>query len=855
MRPLSVALTCFEGVLSRLGFNKYQLIVLLGFPCLVLGSETSKKDIVSPEKSQQQVIPSTAFGSGFFQGGSRPESLQFLLAGNSVMPGTYRVDIYVNGDLNSRRDLDFSLNDAGDQVEPCLTLAMLQEFAIDLGRLKDSAALEQARGESCIKLVELIKEAEVEFDASRLRLNISVPQVYQVAGAQGYVDPALWDQGVNAAFSNYQLNLRRNKSNQHYDTSTYLGLQNGLNLGAWRLRNESSLTTSTGQPTEFNSNRNFAEHDVTVLKAQFALGELYSRDSLFDSVRYRGVQLVSDDAMLADSERGYAPVIRGVAESNATVEVYQNDYLLYSTTVTPGPFALTNIYPSGSNGDLEVIIIEADGRRRVTRQAFGNVPIMVRKGRLTFSTSAGKFHSNDATLGSPAFLSSAFAYGIGDNLTGVLGVQASEGFQAMSLGIGRNTFIGAVSLDLTQSSSTAQGQTSRGQSVRMLYSKTFIHTDTDFMLAAYRYSTENYRTLDDHVRAVGHDPAKETLGRSRARLDLTLQQRLGPQRQYGSAYLTASDQSYWNNSDRSQSISAGYSNHWQRLTYDIGFTRTLNTGNGSRRDSQLAVSLTLPLGQDSQAPRLHLRSTRDSNNQNNTQAGLSGHFDRASQYSLQAGNDSVGGSSGFASVGTETAVGRFDLGYGQGRDYSNLSLGASGSVVAHGGGFNFGRQVGESFALVEVPDTPGVGVSNHIGVRTGANGYAIVPTLQPYRLNWVSLDSSELGADVELENAVHQLVPRRGAVLHSRYQAEQGRRLQFQLYQADGSPLGFGARVEDAQGKLLAISDPYGKALTLLGEDQGVLTLKWDKQTCTAAYRLAPRDKALNFENADLKCD
>lgn len=831
------------------GFSGWCLGVLLSFPVLA---------VVGPvEANQAPLVPSQAFGSGFFHGGSQPADLELLLAGSSVLPGQYLVDVYVNGNLNSRREVDFRINAKGDDVEPCLAPSMLREWGVDPSALSEAGPREPGSGSTCSRLAELIEGAQVRFDVAHLRLDFSVPQAYMLVGAQGYVDPSLWDEGVNAAFSSYQLNLRRSENSKLYNNASYLGLQNGINLGGWRLRNESSLTAGSGQPTEFTSNRTFAEHDVTALKAQLSLGELYSRSSLFDSVRFRGVQLVSDDAMLADSERGYAPVIRGVAQTNATVEVHQNGYLLYSTSVPPGPFVLSDIYPSGSNGDLEVTIIEADGRRLVTRQAFGNLPVMLRKGRLTFSNSAGQLRSNDSQPVAPAFLSSTLGYGLSDNLTGLLGVQAAQDFHAMSLGLGRNTLIGAVSLDVTQSSSRSREERRQGQSVRVLYAKTFANTDTDFMLAAYRYSTEGYRTLSDHVQALGQGSEMQQIqSRSRARLDLTVQQRLGHQRQFGSLYLTASDQRYWNTRNRSQSLSTGYNNYWQRLTYDLGLTHTRNTGlSDGKSDSQLTLSLSFPLGQDVRSARSTLRSTRERNGQHSTQAGLVGYLDEATYYALQGGTDSQGGSSGFASVSTETATGRYDLGYGQGRDYRNLSLGASGSLVAHAGGVNFGRQVGESFALIQVPDTPGVGVANQLGVRTGNNGYAIVPNVQPYRLNWISLDSSEQGADVELENAVQQLVPRRGAVVLSRYQVQLGRRIQFQLYQADGSPIGFGASVESAQGIRLAMSDPYGKALALLNQDQGVLTIKWGKQSCTAHYQLAPRNKDLNYENAVLKCD
>lgn len=94
----------------------------------------------------------------------------------------------------------------------------------------------------------------------------------------------------------------------------------------------------------------------------------------------RGVQLQSDIGMLPDNEISYTPVVRGIAETNATVEVSQNGFVIYSTNVPPGAFEITDIYPSGSNGDLEVKIIEADGRQRSFKQSYSYLPVMTRKG-------------------------------------------------------------------------------------------------------------------------------------------------------------------------------------------------------------------------------------------------------------------------------------------------------------------------------------------------------------------------------------------------------------------------------------------------------------------------------------------
>ena len=60
--------------------------------------------------------------------------------------------------------------------------------------------------------------------------------------ARGYIPPEQWDHGINAGLLNYNFT----GNNVHNDTGgtsnyAYLNLQSGLNLGAWRLRDNLDL--------------------------------------------------------------------------------------------------------------------------------------------------------------------------------------------------------------------------------------------------------------------------------------------------------------------------------------------------------------------------------------------------------------------------------------------------------------------------------------------------------------------------------------------------------------------------------------------------------------------------------------
>ena len=83
------------------------------------------------------------------------------------------------------------------------------------------------------------------------------------------------------------------------------------------------------------------------------------------------------------------------------------------------------------------------------------------------------------------------------------------------------------------------------------------------------------------------------------------------------------------------------------------------------------------------------------------------------------------------------------LGYSYGNQYHSTSLQANGAIVAHAGGVNLAQPLSETFALVKVePRMADVPVASYSGVKTGANGYAVVPNATPYRANWLGLSAN-----------------------------------------------------------------------------------------------------------------
>lgn len=118
-------------------------------------------------------------------------------------------------------------------------------------------------------------------------------------------------------------------------------------------------------------------------------------NDLFDSAQIRGVRLYTDNDMLPDSMNGFAPIVRGVAKSNAVVTIRQNGYMIYQSAVPQGPFALTDLNTTSSGGDLDVTIKEEDGSEQHFVQPYASTAILRREGQTDVDISVGEYRNDN----------------------------------------------------------------------------------------------------------------------------------------------------------------------------------------------------------------------------------------------------------------------------------------------------------------------------------------------------------------------------------------------------------------------------------------------------------------------------
>ncbi|EPA4212905.1 fimbria/pilus outer membrane usher protein [Escherichia coli] len=283
-----------------------------------------------------------------------------------------------------------------------------------------------------------------------------------------------------------------------------MNLQSGINIGSWRLRDNSTWSYNSGSSNSSDSNKwqhinTSAERDIIPLRSRLTVGDSYTDGDIFDSVNFRGLKINSTEAMLPDSQHGFAPVIHGIARGTAQVSVKQNGYDVYQTTVPPGPFTIDDINSATNGGDLQVTIKEADGSIQTLYVPYSSVPVLQRAGYTRYALAMGEYRSGNNLQSSPKFIQGSLMHGLEGNWTPYGGMQIAEDYQAFNLGIGKDLgLFGAFSFDITQANTTlADGTRHSGQSVKSVYSKSFYQTGTNIQVAGYRYSTQGFYNLSD----------------------------------------------------------------------------------------------------------------------------------------------------------------------------------------------------------------------------------------------------------------------------------------------------------------------------------------------------------------------
>lgn len=754
---------------------------------------------------------------------------QFSRAGY-LMPGDYQLVLRINkAELPETTVSFFAPENDPKGSEPCLTKEMVAEMGLKASAEHD---LKWWHDGQCL-MPDALPGMTTQADLGTGSLYVNVPQAFLEYTADNWDPPSRWDNGVPGVLFDYGLNAMSNHTSggQQQQNLSGNGVAGG-NLGAWRFRADWQAQYSNGSGAGSSAQRSwdwsryYAYRAITSLKAKLMLGENYLPSSMFDSFRFTGLSLTTDDAQLPPNLRGYAPEVTGVARTNAKVTVSQQGRVLYETTVSSGPFRIQDLNDAVS-GKLDVRVEEQDGSVKTFQVDTASIPYLTRPGLVRYKFAAGKPSDYEHHSEGSGFGTGEFSWGVNNGWSLYGGGLLAGDYNAAALGIGRDlSAFGAVSLDVTESRATLPDQgTKEGGSYRLSYSKRFDQYDSQITFAGYRFSERNFMSMSQYLAARYHNSSLS--GNGKEMYTITLNKQLRGLNM--SAYVNYGHQTYWDRapSDTWNGTLSSYFDLFSLKNLSLSVSASRNQLNGKNDDS-LYVGLSVPWSNGASL------SYNGQFGGDNTSHGVSFYdqIDDKNSYNLSANTTSGGNTGASAYLTHEGDIAQLSANASyQNDNYSaiGLSLQGGATATAHGAALHRSGGSGGTRMMVDTGGESGVPVRGY-GATVNSNvfGKAVVADISSYYRSSVNVDLDALPANMDATRSVVQDTLTEGAIGYRKFGILGGEKEMAVIRLSDGSSPPFGASVTNADGVQTGITGDEGSTWLTGIKPDGVMDVNWD---------------------------
>ncbi|HHP7834418.1 outer membrane usher protein [Serratia marcescens] len=751
--------------------------------------------------------------------------------GGYIMPGDYMMLIRINKQELPEQSVIFYATEAdANDSAACISPEVVEQFGLKPDMKEKLTWWHKGQ---CLSL-DSLPGMSARADLGSANLTLNIPQAYLEYAADNWDPPSRWDEGVPGLLLDYYLNAQTQRQQQRGQQGYNLSGNGtvGANLGAWRLRADwqTRLDHQTGSGVGTRQNwdwsRYYAYRAIPRLGAKLSVGENYLYSDIFDSFRFTGASLISDDSMLPPNLRGYAPEVTGVARTNAKVVISQQGRVLYETQVASGPFRIQDINDAVS-GQLDVRVEEQDGSVQEFRIDTASIPYLTRPGTVRYKVASGRPSDWKHSTNGPLFATGEFSWGVSNGWSLYGGGVAGGDYNALAVGIGRDLMMfGALSFDVTQSRARLpqlEDGTLTGGSYRLSYSKNFDEYDSQVTFAGYRFSERNYMSMSEYLDArtygTRNQNSKEmyTINFSQHFRDLGL-----------SAYLNYNHQTYWN--------SAANDRYTLTLSrnFDIGEFRNLSlsvTGYRNKyngvNDDGMYLSLSMPWGGSGS---LSYSGSFDRND-NTHQVGYYDRLDNGDSYQLSSGITRNGGTaSGYYTHQGDIAQVNANASYQEGR-YSSAGLSLQGGATAtlKGAALHRSGMIGGTRMMVDTGGVADIPIGGYGAVtRTNRFGKAVVTDVSSYYRNRVSIDVNKLPENAEATRSVVQATLTEGAIGYRRFEVIAGEKALAVIRLADGSTPPFGATVQNHKKQDVGIVNDDGNVYLSGINPNEDMTVRWN---------------------------
>lgn len=555
------------------------------------------------------------------------------------------------------------------------------------------------------------------------------------------------------AFLNYDAVALRNNypgvNQTNLSALMGLGLFNRLGVGTADVlaynKYANNITLLTNQSSKLVRLNTTWTLDQPEKIARWRFGDAITGSSYWSgATRFAGIQYATNFNTQPNLVTFPLPGYQGEAAIPSKVDVFVNSVLNQQQIVNNGPYIFNNIPVISGAGTVNVVTQDLLGRSKVVSFSYYASPQLLQPNLVDFSYETGFVRDNygvDSNDYGRFLAVGTYRRGITNNLT--LGGHAEVLFDQQTLGFSANYLlnnygVATVALAGGHNKSGGGGLLGLGftrQGPKLSYGFNTSLTTLNYIQLGTQpntsppsvvnqlflgYSLENYGSLSTSFTMVNSRNFNQANGIS--------------------------------NSPTARLLTATYShNLFKNISLSLGFV-------GDLRNSQTNQAfLTLVFAPDINHYINNSTTWQNHQLQDLLQFAKPLPLGKGYGYNIFASNNSNSYAGADATLQNE--IGTYTARVGQGRGQADYELDASGSAIYFSGNGFLARKLTQSFALVKVPDFPGVDVyyENQLMGKTDRNGNLLIPELLAYQENTIDIEPTTLPLDTQI-GIIHQTV-------------------------------------------------------------------------------------------------
>ncbi|MFM2654275.1 fimbria/pilus outer membrane usher protein [Vibrio owensii] len=528
------------------------------------------------------------------------------------------------------------------------------------------------------------------------------------------------------------------------------------------------------------------------IKSEAVIGQAYSQSLYDEGFRFGGVQLSSVSSLFAYHEQNYTPAIKGYAKTNAVVEVYQDDRLLFTKAVAAGEFTIDEV-KGASNQLMRVVVNEADGTSNTFFYENTVIRGLLTPGAYAYQVNLGRYRYSDNNYGD-GFASFEYSYGF-DKATQTASAIISDDYMSSTLGVAVPLQeLGALNFSYSRALFNLDEEKLDGDSYSINYSKN-VDDLFNVQIAGFRYSDENYLTFNDAMALKPGDREAYYNVKNRYTAMFSGQEPiLG-----NNVSLNFMLDKYWGQQDDQETFVLSYGGNLHGVNYYLSTSRSYSSEYG--KDTSISMNLDMPLGTSGTSAYARLVSD---NVGSTNEVGINGYTADSSWSASVAGDKRISGS-----YYKRTEVANIQANFTKGEEYWNGSGSVSGTIVAADNQIIATNNQSTTFALAEIDDIKEARIN---GVSTRESGRALIPLNNEFSEEEIHVDLASLSNGVSIAKPNLTVRPKRDSVVKLSFDSSKVLYLRAVLLDANSQALKFGASVKTQGGQSLHVGT-YGDVL------------------------------------------